>query len=191
MLIEVKRYERSTNGKAAIGRVYLDGQYECFSLEDAVREIPGAPVEQWKIDGSTAIPTGTYMLVIDQSLRFSQIASVRAKRAVSIYTPHILDVPGFAGIRQHPGNTDIDTEGCQLLGVVHAQGLDFVGGSTTAYFAYLEKLELAMGLTRIYDGTEYAPGLNFLDVPFHYSESPSTTFTIIVTNEFDLTGGEQ
>jgi len=78
--------------------MYIDDDFQCFTLEDTERE--GKP----KIPGKTAIPRGTYKITIDMSTRF--------KRPM----PHILDVPGFDGIRIHAGNTDKDTEGCILVG---------------------------------------------------------------------------
>lgn len=75
-----------------------------WTLEDAVREQAGVPVSQWKIPGETAIPKGTYPLILDMSNRFGKIM------------PHILNVEGFSGIRIHSGNSEHDTEGCILLG---------------------------------------------------------------------------
>lgn len=88
-----------------IGELFVDDAFLCYTLEDVVREIPGKPVEQWKIPGTTAIPAGRYAVVMTFSDRFQRIM------------PLLIDVPGFAGIRIHPGNTSEDTEGCILLGL--------------------------------------------------------------------------
>ncbi|MBL8518178.1 MAG: hypothetical protein JNM76_14550 [Betaproteobacteria bacterium] len=89
---------------STIGRLSIDGQHECFILEDRVRETPGVPVKDWKVPGQTAIPEGTYTVVITWSPWF--------KRNL----PLLLNVPGFEGVRIHPGNTEHDTEGCLLPG---------------------------------------------------------------------------
>lgn len=87
-----------------IGSLDVDGQWQCWTLEDTVREVPGQPVAAWKIYGQTAIPYGRYRVQVTPSPRF--------KRDL----PLLLDVPGYAGVRIHPGNTAADTEGCILVG---------------------------------------------------------------------------
>lgn len=130
MQITIKRFEFGTN--YTIGRMYVDGQLLCFTLEDKVREVEGQPVEQWKVAGQTAIPKGTYDVTYDFSNRF------QSKR------PHILNVPGFDGIRIHTGNSDKDTEGCILLGELWAGG-DWVSNSTRAYVKFEPLLCEALG----------------------------------------------
>ncbi len=87
-----------------LGELFLDGVLECYTCEDTIREIRNVPVEKWKVYGNTAIPSGRYKVAITYSNRFK------------IKMPEILDVPGFAGIRIHVGNSAADTEGCILLG---------------------------------------------------------------------------
>ena len=87
-----------------IGQLYVDGVYFCFVLEDVIREIPGQPVEKWKIQNETAIPQGRYRVTLVDSGRFGPD------------TLTLNDVPGFQYIRMHPGNTPGDTDGCLILG---------------------------------------------------------------------------
>ena len=108
-----------------LGSLFIDGHRFCDTLEDPIRELPGVPVEKWKIKGETAIPQGTYRLVFSYSNRFKRIL------------PEVLDVPGFSAIRIHSGNTIADTEGCLLVG--SARNGHMVTGSKVM----LEKLMLA------------------------------------------------
>ncbi len=86
----------STDG-VTIGKLYVDGVFECFVLEDQVREGP-------KVLHETAVPQGRYRVVITRSNRFQRML------------PLLLDVPGFSGIRIHAGNFAVDTAGCLLVG---------------------------------------------------------------------------
>jgi hypothetical protein len=109
---------------STIGDFLIDGDLFCYSLEDMVRE-PGV-----KVPGQTAIPEGCYRVIIDQSARF--------RRAM----PHVLDVPGFEGIRIHNGNTPEHTEGCILLG--YQKGKDFIGDSKRAFNDFFDRLYYAL-----------------------------------------------
>jgi len=120
MDLRVNRFKGTE--KSTLGRFFVNDAIECFSLED-VRRPDGV-----KVDGQTAIPAGTYNVIIDASTRF--------KRDM----PHVLDVPGFTGIRIHSGNTDADTEGCILLGT-HIDNDDFISGSHDAFNNFFPKLK--------------------------------------------------
>lgn len=91
-----------------IGKLYINGEYFCDTIEDKDRgldqSMPVNDIKKKKIYGQTAIPTGTYTLVIDYSSRFKK------KMA------HILNVPGYDGIRIHTGNTADDSLGCIIVG---------------------------------------------------------------------------
>lgn len=104
---------------------------ECFSLEDTQRDIEGEPVEKWKIKGETAMPRGLYNVIISFSQRF--------KRDL----PLLEHVPGFTGIRIHPGNTSADTEGCILVG--RGKTDKTVTESKIAFNALFEKIRKALG----------------------------------------------
>lgn len=99
------RLQREPSKKGATyGKLYLGDVFLCHTLEDTIREVPNEPVEKWKIQGATAIPAGTYTIVIDFSSRFRCLM------------PHLLGVSGFDGVRLHCGNTAAQTEGCVLVG---------------------------------------------------------------------------
>lgn len=97
-----------------IGKLYIDGEYFCDTLEDKDRgltdDMTVGEISKIKIKKETAIPTGTYKVTITYSNRF--------KKSM----PLINDVKGFEGIRIHSGNTDKDTEGCVLVGFNKVKG---------------------------------------------------------------------
>jgi len=111
----IRKYEFKN---CVLGELYLDGGFECFTLEDVER------LE--KVAGKTAIPRGTYKMIIDYSNRFKRLM------------PHILDVPGFEGIRIHPGNTEADTEGCILVGKERLSAM--IGHSREAFNELMLKI---------------------------------------------------
>lgn len=86
-----------------ISKMFIDGEYFCDVLEDTVRSGP-------KVWGQTAIPAGTYKMILSMSPRFGRIL------------PRILNVPGFDGILIHGGNTAEDTHGCLLVGINEEKG---------------------------------------------------------------------
>lgn len=90
-----------------IGRLYVDGNYFCDTLEDTVRDLnKDGKFDncEKKVHSKTAIPYGTYEIKWTYSPRFKK------------YTPQLMNVQSFEGIRIHAGNTSSDTEGCILLG---------------------------------------------------------------------------
>jgi len=119
--------------KSTAGRLFVDGMFECYTLEDPVREIPGVPVEAWKIPGETAVPAGAYEVVIAYSPKH--------KRDM----PLLLDVPGFVGIEIHSGNTAVDTKGCILLGT-YRESADVIRSSRAAFDALYPKIANARTL---------------------------------------------
>ena len=90
-----------------IGKLYIGDAYFCDTLEDTVRDTNKSGKfdnGEQKIKGKTAIPYGTYEIKYTYSPRFKK------------YTPQLMNVPSFEGIRVHAGNTSADTEGCLILG---------------------------------------------------------------------------
>lgn len=113
----------------SIGRLWMEGEFFCWTLEDCMREIPGKPVSEWKIPGQTAIPQGRYPVALTVSPRFGR------------ELPILIGVPGFEGVRIHAGNRAKDTEGCILPGF--DRGSDFVSRSREAEAALLFRLSAA------------------------------------------------
>jgi len=105
-LIRTTKTEKSTSGKLLINGVFF-----CYTLEDVERTE--------KIYGKTAIPTGTYKVIISYSPRFKK------------QMPLLLNVPNYLGVRIHTGNKAEDTEGCILVG--ETKEPDFIGKSKVAY----------------------------------------------------------
>lgn len=123
------RRKRYTD-KSTIGELLVNGVIECFTLEDHY------PTPYVKTPGKTAIPEGTYPVAITNSPRFSKLAGH------PVDLPLVCKVPGFEGVRIHPGNTAADTEGCILVGVAFTE--DRIEKSRLAYAALLPKLEAAI-----------------------------------------------
>lgn len=107
MIITIQRPPIS-DSPTTVSTVLINGVYFCDSLEDRDRGLFSADtlsyISSVKVKHETAIPYGTYQVVMSFSNKFQK------------YLPELLDVPGFAGIRIHAGNTQVDTSGCLLMG---------------------------------------------------------------------------
>lgn len=126
MKITVKR-DTWTN-KSTTSIVYIDGVQFCYGMEDKDRYLENNPKD--KVYGETAIPRGTYKVIINFSSRFQKLM------------PQVLDVPGFDGIRIHPGNSSADTHGCLLVGL--SRTADYVSNSRQAFSKLMDILEEAL-----------------------------------------------
>lgn len=110
---------------ATIGELYVDGEHIADTLEDRVRP------EGEKVYGKTAIPEGTYEMVLSYSPRFKKIL------------PEILNVPNFTGIRIHCGNSSADSSGCVLVGTWDGEKEDWISDSKIAFNKLTSLLEEA------------------------------------------------
>lgn len=100
-----------------IGLLYVKGRYFSATLEDTDRGLlqtmPLEEIRRIKIKGKTAIPKGTYKILLTVSEKFKNRAWAKPYGGL---VPILVDVPGYSGIRIHPGNTAADTDGCILPG---------------------------------------------------------------------------
>ena len=112
MEIQVNRIARKDG--YTIGRMSLNGEYFCDTLEDTDRGLNATmsvgEILAQKIKAQTAIPTGKYDVILTLSPRFKRVL------------PLLLSVKGYEGVRIHAGNTAEDTEGCLLLGENKVKG---------------------------------------------------------------------
>ena len=117
MKIYIKRLHKTKN--STIGEMTIDGKFECYTLEDIERDV--------KIKSETAIPKGTYKVIINKSNRFKRLL------------PLLLNVQNFEGVRIHSGNSNHDTEGCILVG--RTRSVDYIGQSRKAFDSLFKKMQ--------------------------------------------------
>lgn len=112
---------KSRSEDFTLGELSIDGQFFCYTVEDKVR-----PFGE-KVFGKTAIPAGTYKVIINMSNHFKK------------EMPLLLNVPGFEGVRIHSGNTADDSEGCIIIGMVKTE--NGVGMSRVAFTKLMDKIK--------------------------------------------------
>lgn len=97
-----------------IGKLYIDDVYFCDTLEDKVRDYNKdgdlLDVGETKIFGETAIPYGTYPIILNVSPKFKRVL------------PRLQGVKHFDGVLIHAGNTAVDSHGCILVGKNTSKG---------------------------------------------------------------------
>lgn len=107
--MELRVVRRYYAPDCTIGRILVDGQFECYTLEDGIRTN--------KVVGETAIPEGRYPVKITYSSAFRR------------ELPLVEGVRNFTGIRIHSGNSKKDTLGCILVGQSWTPGVDVIGAN--------------------------------------------------------------
>lgn len=99
------------SGIATIGKLCINGEFECFTLEDTHRDV--------KIKHETRIPAGIYEIKLrlfgGHHERYSKHSneSIRKTHKGMLW---LQDVPNFTDILIHIGNSHKDTSGCILVG---------------------------------------------------------------------------
>ena len=138
MELLLKRTTKTEN--STIGELLVNGQPECFVLEDKDRnlssEMPLEEIKEIKVYGKTAIPTGRYEIAITFSNKFQK------------YLPLLINVKGYEGIRIHPGNTAEDSSGCLLTGSFRNH--DRVTQSKAAFSKLFSKLRAVEKVEKIF-----------------------------------------
>lgn len=134
--MDLKLVRKIFTEQSTVGELFVDGKFECFTLEDKVRPV--------KIHGETAIPEGIYEVIINFSPRFKK------------QLPRLLNVPNFEGILIHPGNSAVNTDGCILVGTTKSK--DFIGNSRVAFKALFDKLVAGSKKAKIHIEVVGRPG---------------------------------
>lgn len=137
--MKLKIWRKWPKSGYTIGIFYVSGKRICESLEDTdrglVQTMPTGKINQVKVKGKTAIPKGTYKVILSVSPKFKD--RVWGKKYNGL-VPEILDVKGFSAIRIHPGNRASDTDGCPLCGDNSAVGR--LTNSTKRYYELMDML---------------------------------------------------
>jgi len=117
--------------EATLSALFLDGQFQCFGLEDQK--------QLYKVAGETRIPSGVYQV----SLRAEGGMTKRyAEKFPGLHEGMLWlrDVNDFNWVYIHIGNTDDHTEGCILVGQTASSDSMTIGKSTSAYEALYRKV---------------------------------------------------
>lgn len=120
MKANLKLLRDTYTSKTTIGKLYLNDTFICDTLEDVCRDLnKDGDLDdkgETKVYGETAIPSGTYKMIINMSPRFKKLL------------PRLIDVKGYDGVLIHMGNFAKDTHGCILVGT---RGVDILQGGTS------------------------------------------------------------
>ena len=129
---------------ATNGMLFIDGVFECYTLEDEVRDV--------KVMHESAIPLGEYEIkyrtvggwFTREKARYDKKFGANWFKGML----ELQDVPNFTYVLIHSGNTDESTSACLLLGNTQ-QDLDmgkdgFIGSSRLAYESFYPKVRDAL-----------------------------------------------
>jgi hypothetical protein len=139
--MELRLDRRYKGTEYTIGSLYVDGVYECDTLEDTDRgldnNMPLSVIQTKKVYGHTAIPTGTYE--IDMNIVSPKFKDRSWAKFCNGKLPRLRDVRGFEGVLIHVGNKKEDTLGCLLVGQNKIKGQ--VINSTETFSKLYKKME--------------------------------------------------
>jgi len=135
-LVRAEQGDDSTLGRLYEQKSTMDDEFQCYTLEDELREV--------KVPGETAIPKGTYrVLPRTQGKMHPKYAERYGDLHVGM--AWLQDVPNFKWAYIHTGNTDDHTEGCLLVGTGfqetdEGENNHIVTGSRIAYVPLYTKI---------------------------------------------------
>lgn len=137
MDLEVKRL--ADNGDTTIGAFYIDGVFQCFTVEDEERAV--------KVKGETRIPNGFYKVGLRKEggfhSKYKKKYGNMHKGMLCIYNKDgwkiEKDGMSFQYILIHTGNTDEHTAGCLLLNDA-VSGSAFTGSSSVNAYSRIYPL---------------------------------------------------
>ena len=106
--MEIKVVRDKFTEDTTYGKMYLDGKFFCYTLEDKDRGLDKTDskgeIKEVKVIGRTAVPAGKYRVVLSYSIKLKR------------FLPLLLSVPLGKGIRIHKGSSNEWTSGCILVG---------------------------------------------------------------------------
>jgi len=107
-MMRLDLYRKYLKKNYTIGELRINGVYYCDTLEDPVRDHNKDgdlnDKGEGKIYGNTAIPYGTYDVVVNMSPKFGRLL------------PLVVGVKHFTGIRIHAANRPSELAGCVAPG---------------------------------------------------------------------------
>ena len=132
-----RQYKKDTY---TIGKLYINGEYFCDTLEDKDRglnqNMPLSYIKDNKVYGETAIPTGDYKVTLDiVSPRFGSMPFYNTVCQGKL--PRLLDVKGFEGVLIHVAD---GYRGAELLQGCIGIGKNKIKGGLLEGKDYFEKL---------------------------------------------------
>lgn len=140
MELQLKR--RFRGPKYTVGSLFVNGVYECDTLEDTDRgltdEMGVEVIKAKKIYGETAIPSGTYD--IDMNTVSPKFKDRPWAKFCGGKLPRLLNVKGYEGVLIHVGNKAEDTLGCILVGDNKVKG-QVINSTSTFQQLYLQMLK--------------------------------------------------
>jgi len=114
-------YRASYGARSTLGKLYVDRQLECYTLEPA-KDNPLNP-------GHPCIAPGKFKIELTLSPHFHYV------------TPEVMNVPGRSYIRIHRANKPEQLLGCTAVG--ESQSPDWVGESEIAFDKLMVLLKTA------------------------------------------------